>query len=65
VANDPLAAFPRHEKWRLLDLLLRLGEASQVVYLTDDPESIEWGAARAREGSAALLSLAGETVPAY
>ncbi|MGH8994399.1 MAG: hypothetical protein ACRDZ7_23060 [Acidimicrobiia bacterium] len=55
VVDDALAAFPRHDKWRLLDLLARLGEASQVIYLTDDPDTAEWAAARARQGSAALL----------
>jgi hypothetical protein len=55
IVDDALAGFPRHDKWRLLDLLTRLGEASQVVYLTDDPDTAEWAAARARQGSAALL----------
>jgi hypothetical protein len=55
VVDDALAGFPRHDKWRLLDLLARLGEASQVVYLTDDPDTAEWAAARARQGSASLL----------
>ena len=55
VVDDALANFPRHDKWRLLDLLARLGEASQVVYLTDDPDTAEWAAARARQGNAALL----------
>ncbi len=55
VVDDALAGFPRHDKWRLLDLLARLGEASQVIYLTDDPDTAEWAAARARQGSASLL----------
>ncbi|HEY3238918.1 MAG TPA: hypothetical protein VGL92_05090, partial [Acidimicrobiia bacterium] len=55
VIDDALAGFPRHDKWRLLDLLARLGEASQVVYLTDDPDTAEWAAARARQGSASLI----------
>jgi hypothetical protein len=55
LVDDALAAFPRHDKWRLLDLLARLGEASQIVYLTDDPDTAEWAAARARQGSASLL----------
>jgi hypothetical protein len=56
LVDDALAAFPRHEKWRLLDLLARLGEASQVVYLTDDEETVEWARDRAGNGSLALLS---------
>jgi hypothetical protein len=55
IVDDALAGFPRHDKWRLLDLLARLGEASQVVYLTDDPDTAEWAAARARQGNASLI----------
>jgi hypothetical protein len=54
--DDALAAFPRHEKWRLLDLLARLGEASQVVYLTDDEETLEWARSRAVNGGLGLLA---------
>jgi len=56
LVDDALAAFPRHEKWRLLDLLARLGEASQVVYLTDDEETLEWARRRAVNGSLGLLA---------
>lgn len=56
IVDDALAAFPRHEKWRLLDLLARLGEASQVVYLTDDRETLEWARSRSAGGSLGLLA---------
>jgi hypothetical protein len=56
LVDDALAAFPRHEKWRLLDLLARLGEASQVVYLTDDEETLEWARSRSVNGSLGLLA---------
>jgi hypothetical protein len=56
LVDDALAAFPRHEKWRLLDLLARLGEASQVVYLTDDEETLEWARSRSVNGSLRLLA---------
>jgi hypothetical protein len=56
LVDDALAAFPRHEKWRLLDLLARLGEASQVVYLTDDRETLEWARSRSASGSLGLLA---------
>ncbi|HLJ08545.1 MAG TPA: hypothetical protein VKX24_08400, partial [Acidimicrobiia bacterium] len=56
LVDDALAAFPRHDKWRLLDLLARLGEASQVVYLTDDDETIEWARSRAGNGTVGLLA---------
>jgi hypothetical protein len=54
LVDDALAAFPRHEKWRLLDLLARLGEASQVVYLTDDEETLDWARSRSVNGSLGL-----------
>jgi hypothetical protein len=56
LVDDALAAFPRHEKWRLLDLLARLGEASQVVYLTDDEETLDWARSRSVNGSLGLLT---------
>ena len=56
LVDDALAAFPRHEKWRLLDLLARLGEASQVVYLTGDEETLEWARSRSAKGSLGLLA---------
>jgi hypothetical protein len=56
LVDDALAAFPRHEKWRLLDLVARLGEASQVVYLTDDEETLEWARSRSVKGSLGLLA---------
>ena len=56
LVDDALAAFPRHDKWRLLDLLIRLGEASQVVYLTDDEETLEWARRRSVNGSLGLLA---------
>ena len=54
LVDDALAPFPRHEKWRLLDLLARLGEASQVVYLTDDEETLDWARSRAASGAVGL-----------
>jgi uncharacterized protein YhaN len=56
LVDDALAAFPRHDKWRLLDLVARLGEASQVVYLTDDEETLEWARSRSVKGSIKLLA---------
>jgi hypothetical protein len=62
LVDDALAAFSRHDKWRLLDLLARLGEASQVVYLTDDEETLDWARHRAVNGTVSLL--APDPVPA-
>jgi hypothetical protein len=62
LVDDALAAFARHDKWRLLDLLARLGDASQVVYLTDDDETLEWARSRAGNGSVAVVDRAPEPV---
>ena len=62
LVDDALAAFPRHDKWRLLDLLARLGEASQVVYLTDDEETLDWARSRAATGGLGLLTADPEAV---
>jgi hypothetical protein len=56
LVDDALAAFPRHEKFRLLDLVARLGEASQVVYLTDDEETLDWARSRSVNGGLNLLT---------
>jgi len=56
IVDDALAAFSRHDKWRLLDLLARLGEASQVVYLTDDEDTLDWARHRAVKGTVGLLA---------
>jgi hypothetical protein len=56
MVDDALAGFSRQDKHDLLHLLARLTEATQVVYLTDDPVTLEWAAARAREGEALVGS---------
>jgi hypothetical protein len=56
LVDDALAAFPRHDKWRLLDLLARLGEASQVVYLTEDEDTLEWARSRSLNGGIGFLA---------
>jgi hypothetical protein len=56
LVDNALVGFARHDKWRLLDLLARLGEASQVVYLTDDEETLEWARSRSHNGSVSLLA---------
>ena len=55
LADDPLACFPRHDKRSLLDLIARLSEATQVVYFTDDKETVEWASTRAQDGDVTLL----------
>lgn len=53
--DDALVRYRRAEKWSLLELLARLGEATQVVYLTDDPEVAHWASIRSRAGGVVLL----------
>jgi hypothetical protein len=50
VVDDALAGYDLQDKHDLLHLLARLAEATQVVYLTDDPVTLEWASARAQEG---------------
>lgn len=46
VVNDALAPFATGEKRSLLDAVARLGETTQVVYLTDDPDTLSWASNR-------------------
>ncbi|MGH9035290.1 MAG: hypothetical protein ACRD0O_05955 [Acidimicrobiia bacterium] len=50
VVDDALAGYDLEDKDDLLHLVARLAEATQVVYLTDDPVTLEWASARAQEG---------------
>jgi hypothetical protein len=55
VINDALAGYPRAERCSLLELLARLGEGTQVIYLTDDPETVQWAERRSRLGDLAVI----------
>jgi uncharacterized protein YhaN len=46
VVNDALAPFATNDKRRLLDVVTRLAETTQVVYLTDDPDTLAWASGR-------------------
>lgn len=62
--DDALAGFARQDKWPLLDLLVRLGQAVQVVYLTDDSDTVAWAAARAGTGDVGFVPAGTATVVA-
>jgi hypothetical protein len=47
VMNDALAALVPSDKWALLDVVVRLGETTQVVYLTDDVDTLAWASGQA------------------
>jgi hypothetical protein len=53
--NDPFIKIRGEKKWEVLDLIERLSERVQVVYLTDDPDVMVW--ARRRMGSGCLTLL--------
>jgi DNA repair exonuclease SbcCD ATPase subunit len=55
VLDDPFVRIPAERKWELLDMLLRLADRVQVVYLTDDPYVTAWGRRRAGDGTILLL----------
>ena len=55
VVIDAFAGFARHDKRALLDLLGRLSEATQIVYLTADHETLEWASTKAGTGVATVL----------
>lgn len=51
---------PADRTWDLLDLLLRLAERHQLIYLTDDAFVAAWARQRALDGAITLLELAPE-----
>lgn len=54
--DDALARIPAESKWELMDMLRRLGEKAQVLYLTDDAFIGAWARRRAEvEDSIVLL----------
>ena len=56
IVDDVLRTLPKVQKHRLLDLLARLGDAAQIVYLSLDDETIEWARLRAEGGTAGYVS---------
>lgn len=55
VLDEVLQRVPADRSWDLLDLLLRLAEDQQLVYLTDDAFVAAWARQRALDGSITLL----------
>jgi hypothetical protein len=53
--DEPFLSVPAERKWELLDMLWRLGEKTQLVYLTDDPFVSSWARRRATAGEITLL----------
>jgi hypothetical protein len=58
--DEPLVRIRGDRKWELLDLLDRVADKTQVVYLTDDHDVVLWARRRSAGGSLALLEPVGE-----
>jgi uncharacterized protein YhaN len=61
VLDEPFLRVAAERKWELLDMLRRLGEKTQLVYLTDDPFVTAWARRRAAAGLIILLEPVAET----
>lgn len=61
VLDEVFQRVPAEHKWDLLDLLFRLSERHQLVYLSDDPFVAAW-ARQCADGSVLLLEPEPETV---
>jgi hypothetical protein len=55
VLDEPFVRIAADRKWELLDMLRRLGETTQLIYLTDDPYVGAWARRRASAGLITLL----------
>lgn len=62
VLDEVFLRVPADRKWDLLDLLHRLAESHQLVYLSDDAFVAAWARQRALDGTITLLELAPEPV---
>lgn len=53
--DDPFARVPAERKYELMDMLRRLSEKTQMLYMTDDAFIGAWARQRADDGSISLL----------
>jgi hypothetical protein len=53
--DEPLVRIRGDQKWELLDLIERVADKTQIVYLTDDHDVVLWARRRAAGGSLVLL----------
>ncbi|MHB8670521.1 MAG: coiled-coil domain-containing protein [Acidimicrobiales bacterium] len=51
VLDDPFRSVHGEQKWRVLDLLDRLAERVQLLYLTEDPDVVVWARRRSMSAS--------------
>jgi hypothetical protein len=55
VLDEVFARIPAERKWELLDMVQRLSEKTQLIYLTDDPYVGAWARRAASDGAISLL----------
>jgi hypothetical protein len=55
ILDEPLARLRGAKKLEVLDLIERLADKTQLVYLTDDPDVVTWARRRAASSSLSLL----------
>jgi hypothetical protein len=53
--DEPFLRLRGDSKWAMLDLVERLAEKTQMIYLTDDVDVVVWARRRSASGSLALL----------
>jgi hypothetical protein len=53
--DEPFCRLRGDKKWEILDLVERLADKTQIVYLTDDHDVVMWARRRAASGALALL----------
>ncbi len=56
ILDEPFIDVPAGHKWDLLDMVERLSEGSQIIYLTDDPYVAAWAKRRSDIGAVKLLA---------
>jgi hypothetical protein len=56
ILDEPFLDVPAGHKWDLLDMVERLSEGSQIIYLTDDPYVAAWAKRRSDIGAVKLLA---------
>lgn len=62
VLDEVFARIPAERKWDLLDLLYRLADETQIIYLTDDAYVGAWARRQAANGAVTLLEPIAESV---
>jgi hypothetical protein len=60
--DEPFTQLPADRKWAVMDMVERLGQQVQMLYLTDDPDVVTWARRRVASGSITLLEPVAETV---